>query len=314
MSGTAAVQLLLYTAALLLLAVPLGRFLARVLDGGPVPFLRWLAPLERAIYRLAGLPLDAQGRPSETGWRRYARDVLTFSLAGFAATYLLQRAQALLPLNPQQFPAVNPHLAFDTAVSFVTNTNWQSYGGETTTSYLVQALALGTQNFVSAAAGIAVMAALARGLARQSSATVGSFWQDLVRSTLYLLLPLSVAFALVLVALGVVQTFAPYATVELLQPVAGEGGRLVTQQVLPLGPAASQIAIKQLGTNGGGFFNVNSAHPFENPTALSSFLECLAILVLPAACCIAFGRMVGDRRQGRALLAVMTVEIGRAHV
>jgi K+-transporting ATPase ATPase A chain len=325
MSWAAVVQLLLYTATLLLLAVPLGRFLAGVLEGGPEhrigPLLRWLAPLERAIYRLAGLSLDAQGRPPETDWRRYARDVLTFSLAGFAATYLLQRAQALLPLNPQQFPAVSPHLAFDTAVSFVTNTNWQSYGGETSLSYLVQALALGVQNFVSAATGIAVMAALARGIARQgersnpsssppaaaSPQTVGSFWQDLVRSTLYVLLPLSFVFALVLVAMGVVQTFAPYATVELLQPLAGPDGKLVTQQVLPLGPAASQIAIKQLGTNGGGFFNVNSAHPFENPTALSSFLECLAILVLPAACCIAFGRMVGDRRQGRALLLVMTV-------
>ena len=307
MSTVAVIQLALYVAALLGLAAPLGNYLARVLEGTPVLLERWLGPVERWIYRLAGLPLDAQGRPAETGWRRYARDVLVFSLVGFSATYLLQRAQGLLPLNPQGFPGVNPHLAFNTAISFVTNTNWQSYGGETTLSYLTQMLGLGVQNFVSAATGIAVMAALARGLARQSSATVGCFWQDLVRATLYVLLPLSAVFAVVLVSEGVVQTFAPYATVDLLQPLAGRDGGSVAQQVLPLGPAASQIAIKQLGTNGGGFFNVNSAHPFENPTALSNFLECLAILLLPAACCFTFGRLVADRRQGLALLAAMTV-------
>ncbi len=241
--------------------------------------------------------------------------------------YALQRLQACLPLNPQSLAAVSPDSSFNTAVSFATNTNWQGYGGESTMSYLTQMLALTVQNFVSAATGMAVLIALIRGFARQSAQTIGNFWVDLTRSTLYILLPLSLVLALALVSQGVVQTFSAYQTVPLVesveydnpkldaagQPIKDEKGNPVTEkatqkeQVIAVGPAASQIAIKQLGTNGGGFFNVNSAHPFENPTPLSNFLEVLAILLIPAALCYTFGRMVGDTRQGWAILAAMTI-------
>src|SRR5437762_3176172 len=261
------------------------------------------------------------------GWKTYAATMLLFNLAGLLAVYGLQRVQGVLPLNPQQFGAVSPDSSFNTAVSFATNTNWQGYGGETTMSYLTQMLGLTVQNFVSAAAGMAVLVAMIRGFARRSSATVGNFWVDLTRTTLYILLPLSFVLALILVSQGVVQTFSPYAKAAVVQPteydepitdkdgkpVLDEKGQPKTkkstlaEQVIAVGPAASQIAIKQLGTNGGGFFNVNSAHPFENPTPLANFLELLSILVISAALCYTFGVMVGDTRQGWAVLAAMTV-------
>jgi K+-transporting ATPase ATPase A chain len=213
-------------------------------------------------------------------------------------------------LNPQTLGAVSPDLAFNTAVSFATNTNWQSYGGETTLSYLTQMLGLTVQNFVSAATGMAILMALIRGILRHTARTVGSFWVDLTRGVLYILLPLSLTLSLVLVSQGVVQTFGSNRTVNLLQPTTDSTGQTVIQQILAVGPAASQVAIKQLGTNGGGFFNVNSAHPFENPTPLSNFLEMLSILLIPAALCYTYGKMVGDTRQGWALLVTMTLILG----
>jgi K+-transporting ATPase ATPase A chain len=245
--------------------------------------------------------------------------MLAFSLVGWLFAYLIQRLQGLLPANPDQLPAVDPYLAFNTAVSFVTNTNWQAYGGEATMSYLTQMAALTVQNFVSAASGIAVLVALIRGLTRRSAGTIGNYWADLVRATVYVLLPLSVVLALVLVSQGVVQTLEAHRTAALVEPVsygrpatdaAGNAASetvTVTQQSLAVGPVASQVAIKQLGTNGGGYFNVNSAHPFENPTPLSNFLETIAILLIPAALCLTFGSMVKDRRQGWALLAAMLI-------
>jgi len=301
MTAHAWTLLIAYVAILTLLAWPLGTFIASVLEGRRHAF-SWLAPVERLCYRLAGV------RPEqEMTWRGYALATLAFNAAGMLFVYALQRLQAWLPLNPQGLGAITPDSAFNTAVSFATNTNWQGYGGETTMSYLTQMLGLAVQNFVSAASGIAVMAAVIRALARRSSATIGNFWADLVRSTLYVLLPLSIVLALVLVSQGVVQNFAPYQTVSLVDPHRAADGAAVTEQLLPMGPAAAQVAIKQLGTNGGGFFNVNSAHPFENPTPLSNFIELLAILVISAALCITFGRMVGDVRQGWALYAAMTV-------
>lgn len=300
MTTNAVLQLLLYLAVLLALVKPLGWFMARVYEGKPCGLDRLLGPVERFIYRLAGMSTG-----QEMGWRTYALAALIFNAVGFLVVYGLQRLQASLPLNPQGLGAVSPDSSFNTAVSFATNTNWQGYGGETTMSYLTQMLGLGVQNFVSAATGMAVLVALVRGLARRSSATIGNFWVDLTRGTLYILLPLSVLLAIVLVGQGVVQTFRPYETVQLMHPLTDANGQSVTQQVVPLGPAASQIAIKQLGTNGGGFFNVNSAHPLENPTPLSNFLEVLAILLIPAALCRTFGEMVKDRRQGWAVLAAM---------
>jgi K+-transporting ATPase ATPase A chain len=315
-------QIGLYLLVLVALAKPLGGYMARVYEGQPTWLGRLLGPVERLIYRLCGIR-----ERDEMGWKSYGFAMLLFSAAGFIFLYLLQRLQGILPLNPQGFGAVSPDLSFNTAASFVTNTNWQAYGGETTMSYLTQMVGLTVQNFVSAATGMAVLVALIRGLARKSAETIGNFWVDLVRSTLYILLPLAFIVSIVLVSQGMVQTFSDYKTVSLLQPVSydrpatdangqpvlDEQGQpktekvTVTEQVLAVGPAASQVAIKQLGTNGGGFFNVNSAHPFENPTPLSNFLELLAILLIPAALCYTFGRMVGDTRQGWALLAAMTI-------
>jgi K+-transporting ATPase ATPase A chain len=254
----------------------------------------------------------------EMGWKSYAGAMLLFNFVSFLAVYALQRCQALLPLNPQGFAAVSADSSFNTAVSFATNTNWQGYGGESTMSYLTQMLALTVQNFVSAAAGIAVLAALMRGFrrppeefigrhanAKSIAAPVGNFWVDLTRTTLYILLPMSAILALVLVFEGVPQNLRAYQTTNLVQPTKDADGKPVTTQLLPMGPAASQIAIKQLGTNGGGFFNVNSAHPYENPTPLSDLLESLSILLIAAALCYTFGVMVGDTRQGWAILAAM---------
>ncbi len=299
MSTNACLQLSLYLVVLLACVKPLGAYMARVYQGRPFVLDRVLGWLERSLYRLAGVNDQA-----EMTWRQYATAVLVFNGIGFLALYALLRLQGFLPLNPQKFGAVRPDLAFNTSVSFVTNTNWQSYGGESSLSYLSQMLGLGVQNFVSAATGMSVLVALIRGLARRSSETIGNFWVDLTRSVLYILLPLSLVLALVLVSQGVVQNFRPYERASLIDS-SGAEANTVAEQTLPMGPAASQIAIKQLGTNGGGFFNANSSHPYENPTPLSNFLQMLAILLIPAALCHTFGVMAGDTRQGRAILAAM---------
>ena len=294
-------QLGLYLAVLIGLAKPLGWYMAEVYQGRTWP-QRKFERLEKALYRWCGIDPD-----EDMPWQRYAFAVLLFSACGFVFLYVLQRIQSLLPLNPEQLPAVTADSSFNTAVSFVTNTNWQGYGGETTLSYLTQMLGLTVQNFASAAAGMAVMAALARSFTRVQASGIGNFWVDLFRGTTYILLPMSLVLALILVSQGVVQTFAPYQTATLLQPTTGAGGQPVTEVNIPLGPAASQIAIKQLGTNGGGFFNVNSAHPFENPTPLSNFEQMIAILALAAGWCYTFGKLVGETRQGWTLLAAMTI-------
>jgi potassium-transporting ATPase potassium-binding subunit len=273
--------------------LPLGGYMAAVLSGRIPRAARALAPVERWMYRLAGCTPT-----QEMHWTAYARALLLFNLCGILAVLALQRLQPWLPMNPQHLPAVPVGLAMNTAVSFATNTNWQAYAGEVTMSHLTQMLGLAVQNFLSAATGMAVLAALARGLARSSCPTLGNFWADLVRSTVYVLLPLSLVLAVLLVSQGVVQSVAPNVTVTTL-----EG----TPQTIPLGPAASQVAIKQLGTNGGGFFGANSAHPLENPTPLTNALELLAILLLPAALTCTYGRMLGAPRQGWVLFAAMAV-------
>ena len=295
-------QLIFYIVVLLLLAKPLGSFMAKVYQGERTFLDRVLGPVERFIYRLSGVRSE-----EEMNWKTYAIAAMVFNFLGLLVVYGLQRFQAGLPLNPQGLGAVTPDSSWNTAVSFATNTNWQGYGGEVTMSYLSQMLGLAVQNFVSAAMGMAVLVAFIRGIARHTTKTIGNFWVDLTRTTLYILLPLSIVVALVITSQGVVQTFAPYKTVTLLQPTTDANGNVVTEQVLALGPAASQIAIKQLGTNGGGFFNVNSAHPFENATPLSNFFEVMSILVISAALCYTFGKMIGDTRQGWAILAVMTI-------
>jgi K+-transporting ATPase ATPase A chain len=322
MTANGIFQVVFYVVVLLALAKPLGAYMARVWEGRRVALERVLGWLERLIYRAGGIRAG-----EETGWKTYAAAMLAFNLLGLLAVYLIQRLQAGLPLNPQAMSAVSPDSSFNTAVSFATNTNWQGYGGESTMSYLTQMLALTVQNFVSAASGMATLVAIIRGFARRSAETIGNFWVDLTRTTLYILLPLSVILALVLVSQGTVQTFKAYPTATVVQPseydvpVVDKDGKPVldekgqpqtrksklTEQVIAVGPAASQIAIKQLGTNGGGFFNVNSSHPFENPTPLSNFLEALSILVISGALCYTFGVMVGDPRQGWTVLAAMTV-------
>jgi potassium-transporting ATPase potassium-binding subunit len=315
-------QIALYFAVLLALVKPLGWYMAKVYEGRSCGLDRIFSPIERLIYRMCKIdPAE------EMTWKTYAIGMLLFNASGMLFLYALQRVQGFLPLNPAGLGMVGPDLAFNTAASFASNTNWQSYGGETTLSYLTQMLGLTVQNFVSAATGMAILVALIRGLARRNAQTIGNFWVDLTKSTLYILLPLALVWALALVSQGVVQTFGAYETVSLIQPVTydqpvvdangqpvlDEQGKpkaesaATTEQVLAVGPAASQIAIKQLGTNGGGFFNVNSAHPFENATPLTNFLEMLAILLIPAALCYTFGTMVGDTRQGWVLLAAMTI-------
>ncbi|MEX2303270.1 MAG: potassium-transporting ATPase subunit KdpA [Bryobacterales bacterium] len=291
MNGVALLQIAFFLTVLLLMVKPLGAYMARVYSRGSSPSEPMRGPFERVFYRLSRIDAGV-----EMTWQQYGLALLAFNAAGILLVYLLLRLQHLLPLNPQGFGAMAPDTAFNIAVSFATNTNWQNYGGETTLSYLVQTVGLTVQNFVSAATGVAVLAALARGIVRKNADTIGNFWVDLVRGTAYILLPLAALWTVVLVSQGVVQNVAGY------RPAAGLESR---GQLLPMGPAASQVAIKQLGTNGGGFFNVNSAHPYENPTPVSNFLEMLAILLIPAALCYTFGRMVSDLRQGWALLAAM---------
>ena len=322
MTSNSYFQIIVYIVTLLALAKPLGWYMARVYEGESVGLNRLLAPLEALLYRLSGV-----NPKEEMRWTDYAVSFLIFNLLGVLAVFALQRLQAYLPFNPQGLPGVSSDSAFNTAVSFATNTNWQGYSGEVTMSYLTQMLGLTVQNFVSAAAGMATLVALIRGFTRRNTDTIGNFWVDLTRSTLYILMPLSLILALVLVGQGVVQTFSPYRSVPLIETVSYEQPKLGADgvalqdaagkpimesveakvQVIAVGPAASQIAIKQLGTNGGGFFNVNSAHPLENPTPLSNFLEMLSILLIPSALCYTFGMMVGDTRQGWAILAAMTL-------
>jgi potassium-transporting ATPase potassium-binding subunit len=322
MNASGWLQLGLYVVVLLFLVKPLGAYMAAVYEGQATRVQRVGGPLERLIYRGTGIdPVQ------DMSWVRYAAAMLWFNLLGGLVVYALQRLQQWLPFNPQDLSAISPDSSFNTATSFVSNTNWQGYGGESTMSYLTQMLGLAVQNFVSAATGMAILVALIRGFVRKEAGGIGNFWVDLTRSTVYILLPLSFVLALALVSQGVVQTFDKYATVTLIQPVTydnpknGPDGQplkdekgnpvtekaTATEQTIPLGPAASQIAIKQLGTNGGGFFNANSAHPLENPTPLANFLEVLAILLIPAALCYTFGKMIGDTRQGWALLAAMTI-------
>ncbi|WP_342620542.1 potassium-transporting ATPase subunit KdpA [Rhodoferax sp. GW822-FHT02A01] len=319
MTASAWGLLALYLVVLLALAWPLGMWIARI-SSGRLP--RWMHALEAPLYRLAGTS------PEQTmKWLQYALALLAFNALGALAVYALQRLQAVLPLNPAGMAAVSPDSAFNTAVSFVSNTNWQGYSGESTMSYLTQMLALAVQNFFSAATGIAVVFALVRGFAARSSAAIGNFWVDITRVTLWLLLPLSFVFAIFLVGQGVIQNFDGYKDVTTLevtkfqqpkvdaagQPVLDAKGVAVMEdaetdkQTLPMGPVASQEAIKMLGTNGGGFFNANSAHPYENPTALSNFVQMLSIFLIPAALCFSFGIEVGDKRQGWAVLAAMTL-------
>jgi len=315
-------QIGMYLAVLLALVKPLGWYMARVYQGEPIGLDHVLGPVERLIYRLSGVRQD-----EEMGWKGYAVAFLLFSLVDLLFLYALLRLQQFLPLTPRGFGPMSPDLAFNTAISFVTNTNWQNYGGETTLTYLSQMIGLTVKNFLSAAAGMAILIAFIRALSRRSAKTIGNFWVDLTRGTLYILLPLSIIVALVLVSQGVVQTMSDYPTVTLVQPTSYDQPKTdangnpvldasgnpitetvpVTQVVVGVGPAASQIAIKQLGTNGGGFFNTNSAHPFENSTPLSNFVEVLSILLIPAALTYTFGKMVGDTRQGWTLLAAMTV-------
>jgi K+-transporting ATPase ATPase A chain len=286
-------QIALVLAASIAAAIPLGAYIARVLAGERTLLSPVLGPVEGVFYRLSGVDPTR-----EQGWLAYAMAMLAFGVAGFVSLYALQRLQAYLPLNPQGFSGVPSDLAFNTSVSFVTNTNWQNYSGESTMSHLTQMLGLTVHNFVSAATGLAMAFALVRGFSRAESSTIGNFWVDLTRSTLYVLLPLSVVVALILVALGVPQTLAGSVEATTL-----EGGK----QVISIGPVASQEAIKELGANGGGFFNANSAHPFENPNAWSNMLEIWAILVTPFATALAFGRAALDFRQGRAIAVTMGI-------
>jgi potassium-transporting ATPase potassium-binding subunit len=315
-------QLAFYIVLIIALAKPLGAYMARVYEGQPAFLNRIGAPIERLLYRVSGVD-----PAREMHWTEYTIAMLVFSMLGFVAAYALQRFQASLPLNPQAFSAVSPDSSFNTAASFVTNTNWQGYGGESTMSYLTQMLALTVQNFVSAAAGMAMLVAFTRGFSRKSAKSIGNFWVDMTRSTLYILLPLSLVVAVALVSQGMPQTFSAYATVPTLEATEYDNPKLdkdgqaikddkgnpvtekakMTQQQIAVGPVASQVAIKQLGTNGGGFFNANSAHPFENPTPLANFIELFAILIIPAALCYTFGVLVRDTRQGWAVMATMTV-------
>lgn len=285
------IQVLLFLVVLTLLTPILGNYMSRVFSGRKhfmLPVFRWL---EKIIYRFVKVNPD-----EESNWKSYAFGLLLFNLVGFVFLFLIQIFQSVLPMNPVGVPNVSWHSAFNTAVSFMTNTNWQGYAGETTLSFFVQMIGLTVQNFVSAATGIAVLLALIRGLSRKTASELGNFWVDLTRSILYVLIPLSIVLAVLLVGQGVIQNFRPYETITTLQGA---------EQLIPSGPAASQIAIKQLGTNGGGFFNANSAHPFENPTPFSNFLEMLAILLIPASLTFTYGKMVGSNRQGWIIFAAM---------
>jgi K+-transporting ATPase ATPase A chain len=322
MTAAAATLVALFLTLLLACVKPLGLYMAAVFEGRPVWPQHALGGCERGLYRLCGIDPAA-----EMSWKQYALGLLLFNALGALALYALQRGQAWLPLNPQKFPGLSPDSSFNTAVSFITNTNWQGYSGESAMSYLTQMAGLSVQNFLSAASGIVVAIALIRGLARHSCATIGNLWVDVTRAVLYILLPLALLLALALVSQGVIQNLSSYKDVRTLEPLSWQqpktdaagnalkdaAGNALQEsltssaQTLPMGPVASQESIKELGTNGGGFFNANSAHPYENPTALSNLLEMLAVLLIPAGLTYTFGRMVGDTRQGWAVLAAMAL-------
>lgn len=298
-------QILLFLLIILLFVKPLGWYMAKVYQGKPCGLNKVLHPIERVIYKVCDI------HPTiEMGWKRYLSSMLVFNLLGVLIVYCLQRFQAFLPLNPQHFSAVPPALAFNTAASFATNTNWQAYAGENTLSYFTQMTALTVQNFISASTGMSLLVALIRGLSRHETKYLGNYWVDTLRGILYILLPLSIFLAIVLSSQGVIQNFKPYQKISLVQPITYQLNNeniISTQQIIPMGPVASQVAIKQLGTNGGGFFNTNSAHPFENPNPLTNFLELLSILLIPAALCYTFGKMVNDKRQGWAIFLAMLI-------
>jgi len=322
MSSLAWINLAVYLGVLAVVAWPLGRWLAHLATAGTSPAGRWLGSVERGLYKLAGVDESAS-----MGWKHYAIGLLLFNLLGAVVVYALQRLQGVLPFNPQALGAISPDSSFNTALSFVSNTNWQGYSGEQTMSYLTQMLALTVQNFFSAATGIAVAFALCRGFAARTTKLIGNVWVDLTRITAYVLLPLSIVFAVFLIGQGVIQNFKPYQDATTLevqayqqpkngpdgQPLKDAKGNPVMEdlktptQSIAMGPVASQEAIKMLGTNGGGFFNANSAHPYEDPTPLANFVQMLSIFLIPAALCFAFGRIVGDARQGIAILATMTI-------
>ena len=295
-------QIILYLVILVLLAKPLGAFMARVINGERNILSPVMAPVERFTYRMLGTKSD-----EEMNWKQYAIAVVLFALLGVVTLYIIERLQGVLPFNPQHLPGVPSALAFNTSISFNTNTNWQNYGGETTMTYFTQMVGLTVHNFLSAAAGIAVLMAVIRGFTRHSVQTLGNFWVDMTRSVLYILIPLSLILAVVLMSQGVVQTLSKYKTAEMLQSTQDVSGQTISQQIIAVGPVASQEAIELLGTNGGGFFNTNAAHPFQNPTPLTNFLLVLAILLIPAALCYTFGKMVGDTRQGWAILSAMMI-------
>ena len=299
-------QIALFITAVLLLARPMDTYMTAVFERRRTFLDPVLGPCERLLYRVTGVSPDEEMR-----WTQYATAMLVFSAATLLLTYVVQRLQGHLPLNPQHLPAVEPSLALNTAISFTTNTNWQAYTPESTMSYLTQMLGLATHNFWSAAVGLALAIAFVRGIARREMKTLGNFWVDLTRGTLWILLPISIVFSLALVSQGVVQNLRPYDTVKLVEPqtVTASDGKTttITTQTIAQGPVASQEAIKMLGTNGGGFFNANSAHPFENPTPLTNFLEMLSIFLVPAGLCITLGQMVNSPRHGWAVLATMVV-------
>lgn len=298
----ALLQYVLYLAILVVFAIHLGKYISKVMDGEKVFLSKILSPVENFIYKI--MKVD---KKEDMTWKKYAVSVIFFSIFGFIILFLLNIFQGVLPLNPEGIEGTSTHLAFNTAASFVTNTNWQAYSGESGLSYLVQMLGITVQNFVSAATGIAVLFALIRGFTRVKEKGLGSFWVDLTRSTVYVLIPLSMVMSLVLVSQGVVQNMNSYEEVQLVESITLEDGTVITKQIVPQGPAASQIAIKQLGTNGGGFFGVNSAHPLENPTPFSNMVEMLSILLIPAALCFSFGRSIKDKKQGKAIFIAMFI-------
>lgn len=297
-----AVKYVGYVIVLVVLAIPLGKYISKVMNGEKVFLSRFLLPCENIIYKCMHVKKEEQ-----MTWKKYLISVLVFSAFGFVFMFVLQLCQGFLPGNPANIKGTTWDLAFNTAASFITNTNWQAYSGESGLSYLTQSLGLTVQNFVSAGTGIAVLYALIRGFTKIKQRGLGSFWVDLTRSIIYILLPLSIVLSIVLVSQGVTQSIDAYQTVELVEPIVLEDGTKITEQTVPLGPAASQIAIKQLGTNGGGFYGVNSAHPLENPNGLTNLLEVVSILLIPTALCFAFGFSVKDKRQGIAIFTAMSI-------
>lgn len=300
-------QYILYTVILIVLAIPLGSYISKVMDGEKVFLSRMLTPCENGIYRLLGVKRD-----EEMGWKKYALCAAAFSTLSLILLMAILMLQGFLPWNPQHLSGTSWHLAFNTAASFMTNTNWQAYNGENTLSYFSQAMGLTVQNFVTPAVGLAVLFALIRGFVRTQKKGLGSFWVDVTRATLYVMIPLSLVISMVLVSQGVQQNLSGYTTVDLVEPIVTQEGVTVTQQIVPMGPQASQVAIKQAGTNGGGYNGTNSANPLENPTPLSNMVEMIALLLIPVACCFAFGRSIRDSRQGKALFLAVLIMLAAA--